>query len=354
MKNSPIIDKKYLVNVLHLSITQLISDIDIFEVIESNTALTIKFRILIKEDGHTDLTRHFFIKTIKYNPNTHAYDALSLKEVKFYEFIKNLTNINLPIAQCFDTYISEDKTKHLLLLEDLSNEFYSSDKVDFTSQNIWLSAACSLAKFHAAFWNSARIGSKDLPIDSMIEINSYIKNTYESYEKFINHFGNCFNAETLTIFEHALRISVGLEAERYNRISNKDNITLIHGDSHIYNFMFPHNLNKSSIIIDFQFWGVGIGVRDIAHLTRVSFPKTCREKSHQLLMRKYYETLLVQGIRGYSWDTCWNDYRKQVASMLLIPMFQYTFFNLKYEDWINDISNLISTYKSLHCNQLEV
>jgi thiamine kinase-like enzyme len=354
MKNPPMIDFKYIMNILQLHKDQLISDIDILEVIESNTALIIKFKIIIKEEGHKDLKRQFFIKTIKYNPKTNAYDALSIKEVEFYKFIKNITDINLPIAQCFDAYISEDKDKYILLLKDLSNEFYPPKKVDITSENIWFSAACSLANLHTTFWNSTQIGSQQLPIDSMEEINSYIKNTYDSYEKFMKYVGDRFDAKTLTIFEHALRISVELETETYKRICNKDNITLIHGDSHIYNFMFPHNQSKSSIIIDFQFWGVGIGSRDLAHLTREAFPKTYGEEFHQLLMRKYHDTLLLNGIKGYSWDNCWNDYRKQVASMVLIPMFQYAFFNLKYEDWSNDISSLIFTYKLLHCEQLEV
>ena len=274
--------------------------------------------------------------------------------MEFYKYIKTLTNINLPIAQCFDAYISEDKGKYLVLLEDLSNEFYQPKEIDLTLEDIWFSAACSLANLHTAFWNLDEIGSKDLIIDSMEEINSYIKNTYDSYEKFMKYAGNRFDTETLNIFEHALRISVDLETERYKRICNKDNITLIHGDSHIYNFMFPHNQSKYSIIIDFQFWGVGIGPRDLAHLTRESFPKTYGEEFHQLLMRKYHETLLLNGINGYSWNNCWKDYQKQVASMLLIPMLQYAFFDLKYEDWISDISSLIFTYKLLHCEQLKV
>jgi len=354
MKKPPIIDLKYIVDILQLHEAQLVSDIDILEVIESNTALIIKFKVITKEESHKDSTRQFFIKTIKYNPKTNAYDALSIKEVEFYKFIKNITDINLPIAQCFDAYIAENKDKYLLLLEDLSKDFYPPRKVDLTSEGIWFSAACSLANLHTTFWNSTQIGSNHLIIDSMEEINTYIKNTYDSYEKFMKYAGDRFDEEILTIFEHALRIAVELETERYKRISTKDNITLINGDSHIYNFMFPYNQNKSSIIIDFQFWGVGIGPRDLAHLTRESFPKTYGEEFHKLLMRKYHDTLLLNGIRGYSWNNCWNDYRKQVASMLLIPMFQYTFFNLKYDDWINDISSLIFTYKLLHCEQLEV
>jgi len=354
MNNPPIIDGKYLVHVLCLRITQIISDVEIFQVTESNTSLTIRFKIVIKEYGHSDSTRQFFIKTIKNNPETHAYHELSIKEVEFYKFIQNVTDANLPIAQCFDAYIADDKSKYLLLLEDLSNEFDETDKFDLTSDNIWLSSAYSLAKFHAAFWNLVKLGPSDLPMNSVERNNLSIKNTYQSYERFIKYVGIRFNAETLAVFEHALRISVELQTETYKRIVNKDNITLINGDSHIYNFMFPHNQNKSPIIIDFQFWGTGIGVGDVAHLTRVSFPEICGENLHRSIMRKYYETLLSQGVKGYLWDACWNDYRKQVASMLLIPMWQYTLFDLKYDDWIKDVSSLISNYRLLHCEQLEV
>lgn len=352
MNNSPIIDEKYLVKVLCLRLTQLISDVEIFQVIETNTALTIKFKILIKEAGHSDCTRRFFIKTIKNNPETNAYHALSLKEVEFYKYIQNVTKVQLPIAQCFDAYISEDKSKYLLLLEDLSNEFDGTDEVDLTSENIWLSSAYSLAKLHAAFWNSDKIGPNDVCIDSMEKNKLSIKNIYQSYEKFINYVGIRFDTEILTIFQQALRISVELQTETYKRIVNKDNITLKNGDSHIYNFMFPHNQKKSPIIIDFQFWRTGIGVGDVAHLTRVSFPEICGENLHRSIMKKYYETLLAQGVKGYLWDDCWNDYRKQVASMLLTPMWQYTLFDLKYDDWIKDVSSLIFNYKLLRCEQL--
>lgn len=70
-----------------------------------------------------------------------------------------------------------------------------------------------------------------------------------------------------------------------------------------------------------------MGVEDVAHLTRESFPKNDGERLHHLILKKYYDTLLLHGVHDYSWDTCWNDYRKQVTSMLLIPIWQYTFLH---------------------------
>lgn len=352
MSNPPVIDKGYISNILNLSKSQLISDIDILEVTETNTALVIKFKALIKEDGKELCTRYFFIKTIKYDSDTHVYDSLSLKEVEFYKLIQSIDNVKLPMAKCFDSYISEDKSKHLLLLEDVSEEFSGPDQNELCSEDIWISAATSLAKFQAAFWNSEKIVNKSVLIDDKEKINFNIKSVRDNYDKFIKYVGNRFDDETIAMYEHAIKISLELEMERYERFTNKNNITLIHGDSHIYNFMFPHNKNKAPIIVDFQFWNTGIGVGDVAHLTREAFPKEGREKLHRLIIKKYHETLLKQGVQGYSFEDCLKDYRKQVACMLLIPVWQYTCFNIEYDEWIKDIPSLVSNYKALRCGEL--
>lgn len=352
MSNPPVIDKEYISDILNLSKSQLISNVEVLEVTETNTALVIKFKALIKEAGNDASTRSFFIKTIKYDAHTHVYDSLSLKEAKFYKLIQNLDNVKLPMAKCFDSYISEDKEKYLLLLEDASEEFSGPDQNELSSENIWISAASSLAKFHAAFWNSEKIGSKFIPIDNKDKIDFYIKRARDNYEKFINYVGDRFDNETIKMYNHAIKISLELERERYERLVNKNNITLIHGDSHIYNFMFPHNKNKEPIIVDFQFWSSGIGAGDVAHLTRESFPKEGREKLHRLIIEEYHKTLLKQGVQGYSFEDCLEDYRKKVACMLLIPVWQYACFNVEYDEWIKDIPSLVLNYKSLKCDEL--
>lgn len=53
-----------------------------------------------------------------------------------------------------------------------------------------------------------------------------------------------------------------------------------------------------------------------------------------------------------SFEDCFNDYHKQVACMLLIPVWQYTCFNIEYDEWIRDIPSLVSNYKSLRYDEL--
>lgn len=352
MSNTPILDKTYLSRVLNLRKTQIISAVEVCQVTESNTALVIKFKIQIQEAGHGISVRRFFIKTIKYNSETNTYHDLSLDEVEFYKLINNKSNLDLPLAYCYDSYISEDKLKFLILLDDVSDEFHAVSKNDLDLERIWISAAKSLAKFHAVFWNSELIGSEVLPYESMDKINYYIKNTKEKYNKFTKYIGNRFDKGIFDIFEHAIEISSALHIEKHKRLLSKNNVTVIHGDSHVHNFMFSSNSSKLPLIIDFQFWGMGIAVGDVAHLTRASYPFFTNSEVHHSIIEGYYETLLAKGVHGYSWDNCWNDYRKLVACMVLIPMWQYVAFGIEYDTWKNDIPRLIGNYKALQCNKL--
>ncbi|MDP4121261.1 MAG: hypothetical protein Q8876_09470 [Bacillota bacterium] len=42
----------------------------------------------------------------------------------------------------------------------------------------------------------------------------------------------------------------------------------------------------------------------------------------------------------------------EIAGMVLIPMWQYCCFGLKYEDWGQDIKGLIANYEYMNCEEL--
>jgi len=352
MNNEPEIDSDYLHKALGLEKDKQISDVVVSEVTESNTALTIKFSVQIEGGANEKHQRSFFVKTIKKDSEITGYHELCLNEVNFYKLIREGSNIGLPIPKCIDAYISEDGSKFLLLLDDISDSYNPPNETILLNEQNWVKAARSLASFHARFWDTDEIGSNDLPIEDAEKTQSYIDDIYDGYSKFKEYVGDHFDGKTIAIYEHAVKIAIELVNERYERMLNRDNVTVMHGDAHIHNFMFPEDCSKDPIIVDFQFWGLGIGLGDIAHLTRVSFPKIYGRNMHFAIVKEYYDTLVAEGVRGYSWERCWNDYRRQVASMLLIPAWQYTLFNREYEQWVDDVTGLISNYDVLECGEL--
>jgi len=137
------------------------------------------------------------------------------------------------------------------------------------------------------------------------------------------------------------------------RINSKNNVTIGNGDSHIYNFMIPLNKTTSiPLLLDFQFWGEAIGTNDLSHLTRVAFSNNLKREIQLPLVEHYHKTLLANGVTGYSWDDCWQDYRLNSVTKVLIPFYQYTGFKMKYEEWIGDLQGLVYNYEYLNGDEL--
>jgi hypothetical protein len=91
----------------------------------------------------------------------------------------------------------------------------------------------------------------------------------------------------------------------------------------------------------------------LAHLTRVNFADKFDLSFHQDLVKNYYNNLLDNEVNNYSWENCWSDYRKHVACMLLIPMWQYSLFASKLENLQDDLAYLLKNFKQLECENLQ-
>jgi hypothetical protein len=353
MSGSPVISEDYLYSILHLPDSCVIDQIKVSQVVESNTALVIRFSVRIKKSGQDDETQKYFIKTIKSSTKPNVYHDLSIKEAEFYQLFSSHSMEGLPIVRCLDSYISDDRSGYLILLQDISDEFIDSGKADLTDQTVWFSAAESLARFHAAFWNLRNIDPAKLPPIEEDAVLNNINQSKDGFAKFRAYVGDRFDNGTYAMFEHAVQINCALQREAHQRRLQHENITIVHGDSHIYNFMVSPTQSVPPALIDFQFWGIGLGAGDLAHLTRVSFLEAFCRTLHKPLVGRYYETLTAQGVHGYSWEQCWNDYRRQVADMLLIPVWQYVFFDLQYDNWRQDVQKLVLNYRALKCDEIE-
>ena len=90
----------------------------------------------------------------------------------------------------------------------------------------------------------------------------------------------------------------------------------------------------------------------MAYLTRVNFPDEFREKIQIDLVKHYYDSLLKHGVKDYTWQSCLKDYRREIASMVLIPMWQYCCFGAGYAEWGEDIDKLTANYEFFNCDEL--
>jgi len=319
--------------------------IEITQITESNTALTIKLTAKVSDGS----TKKLFVKTMKPNKAENVYHSKNMRESEFYRLVKE-NNINsAPLPTCHVASSCQEKGEFLIILDDVSGEYTAPGNAALQSNNTWLRCAESLAKLHAAFWEHSIIAAMQEEYLDETATQTYINKLKERLGLFISHFSDNFDTQTKETLTKAAEINILQVKETASRIIANRNVTICNGDSHIHNFMLPVTEGGLPLVVDFQFWGEGIGTGDLAHLTRVKFAKP----GLQLAMAEhYYETLLASGVVGYSWEACWHDYRISAASMVLIPMWQYSGFKMPYSEWKDALQDLTRNFHYLECEDI--
>lgn len=348
MSVDPKLDEAYLARILCIGEKERIGQVYISEVVESNTARIMRVSVHITGAKQNRVGK-LFIKTAKSDSDNNPYHEMSMKEGLFYKFLGDCPNADVPVPRCFDAYVNKESHAFVIVLADVADHYKVPDDTDLANKDVWFSCAESLARLHAAFWNALQENGDEWAVRSEEDIEAEIRTNHEHLQVFLNRFQDSFDERTITIFNHAMTINDICIREHNRRTAAKSNITICNGDSHIYNFMLSKDRDNKPVMVDFQFWGPGLGTGDLAHLTRVNFPDAFKKGTQLELVKRYYDTLLKQGVEGYSWDTCINDYRMAVAAMVLIPVWQYCCFGLKYEEWIGDVKGLVDNYGYMRC-----
>ena len=104
--------------------------------------------------------------------------------------------------------------------------------------------------------------------------------------------------------------------------------TVVHGDFRTDNMLFGGTGDAPTVVpVDWQTPAIGPGVGDIAYFLGASLLPGARREHEERLVRRWHEGVGESGVRGYSWSSCWEDYRRMsfsgalmgVAASMLTP-----------------------------------
>ncbi len=108
------------------------------------------------------------------------------------------------------------------------------------------------------------------------------------------------------------------------RMANGKGLTIIHGDAHAWNFLYPRDPETHRVrILDWALWQVGRATNDLAYLIAMHDFPDYRARMERPLVRHYYDRLVGLGVEGYSWDDCWLDYRLSAIHNLFFPVYHW-------------------------------
>ena len=73
-------------------------------------------------------------------------------------------------------------------------------------------------------------------------------------------------------------------------------------------------------VVDWQTLGLGPAMRDAAYFIGGALPVEERRAHEESLLRAYHDELLAQGVAGFSWEQCWEEYRRQCFLLLVMTI----------------------------------
>jgi thiamine kinase-like enzyme len=276
------------------------------------------------------------------------------KELAFYQSMANSVT-NLPIIRCYQAVYSPDVGQFHLLLEDLSETHFPHPPSQLPPLKTYSEQIVdALAHLHAFWWDAAGVGKQigKLPAeanttrDVATELAQWAEKTLPDFADFL---GDRLSEERRTIYERALRSFPRLLS---TRLATGKGLTLIHGDIHIGNFLYPHNPNHDTVrILDWKSWSIDIGADDLAHMMAIFWFPERRSRLEQELLRRYYAQVVDDGVMDYDWSACWYDYRLSVIRYLFYPMWQWSRGG-SADIWWNHLERVMLAFQDLQCTEL--
>ena len=173
----------------------------------------------------------------------------------------------------------------------------------------------TLGQLHAPWWNDDRLNSDWIP---SVATHTALHQPFveDGWDLFASRIVPQINPDFAPIGERLVRDFPSLYARGAESAS-----TLIHGDYRLSNFLFGQVGSADEIVVvDWQLVGAGSGPRDLAYFLSQNLDIDQRREIEEDLVKLYHETLVSNGVEGYSFDQCWEDYLLGLLASMYIPL----------------------------------
>jgi hypothetical protein len=274
-----------------------------------NWSSSARLNLRYSEDAQGDLPQRLFLKMV----NTDLDDEFfGPSEVTYYT--RDYIGVkDAPLLRCYDGRFSEAAQRYHLLLDDVGETHIRATDKEPTLE-YGLALAEGLAVLHAHWWGVRRLAEADAPMHD----GEHIRRFVEIAEPGAGHIIERLSAELEPHWPAAIRDLFAHHPQMMIRRTQDDNgFTLIHGDAGDTNILVPREGERPIYIIDRQpfDWSLTtwLGAYDLAYAIVLDWNVELRRQFERPILEHYHKHLIRRGVRGYSWEQLWDDYRLCVA-----------------------------------------
>ena len=264
------------------------------------------------------LPTRLFIKTARKDTHPEFFET-GRHEVEFYRVAAPLGRMPIPI--CYAAEYDAEVGESLLVTDDLTLTHFARPLPLPPSNEHCQMLIDALASLHGRFWESPLLGQGLGERMTADRATTQTQRLIATLPAFFDYLGDAFLPKQRAIYK---RIVDSTHLERaYQRLIALDRVTLVHGDVHTGNVMLPREQGGDVKLIDWQLWDIGTGAHDLAFLIALHWSRDRRALLERPLLERYHAKLLGAGVRRYPWADFFDDYRRAVATMVLIPIGQF-------------------------------
>lgn len=272
----------------------------------------------------------------------------------------------LPIVRCFDAahdpeaFDDVSRPDAHVLVEDLSESHWQTEQQAPPPDRCCEEAVTNLAALHAAWWNSDRLrGNGDIAryfagLHGRAGRASAGKTSAASVVGEIPSFV-AFLGDRLSQEDRSLLERVHDRAAEVAAVSSARTETLVHGDPHWWNFLYPgdaaREMGDTTRVLDWGSWRVGAATNDLVHAIAMHWSPARRAWLERPLVQQYHRRLLQRGVTGQPWEALWDDYRRSVLWGLQKTARCWA-ENWPTQNWRRFLENTLAAARDLDCERL--
>jgi thiamine kinase-like enzyme len=269
------------------------------------------------------------------------------KEVSFYAEIA----ADMPkgvVPHCFEAHWDPADNVWYLLLEDLTDSH--------SIATIWPipptlpqceAIVRALARIHAHWWDSTRLGTTVGKWLNDEALNRNISEFATVFERFASYLGDRLSIERRVLYERFIDASPHL----LSRYRSHRNMTVVHGDAHVWNFFLPRDDGSDIRIFDWQNWGIDFAATDLAYMMATHWYPERRQRMEQPLLDCYHAALLEQGVHNFDRAALGEDYRLAILFQLTRLVRQFN-AGLPPVIWWSHLERVVQAIDDLGCREL--
>ena len=174
----------------------------------------------------------------------------------FYTKVAGVTAA--PVPRCFEAVWEPDAQHWHLLLEDLTDSHIIATVWPLPPTLAQCEAIlAALARFHSGWWDDPRLG---VSVGTWLDVeatNQGLQRFADAFKAFGDRLGDRLSRERRDLYERLIEAAPRLLARYHSR----RNVTIIHGDAHVWNAFLPRDDGDDVRLFDWDSWRVGVGSR---------------------------------------------------------------------------------------------